>query len=89
MVALVMAGPTHPLMDPPAATPVVALMLPLWLTAGAVNGTAIAIARAGDELFYLVDNAALDGPPLWVHEGEIEKCRVVPLELGGAAVRQR
>jgi hypothetical protein len=62
--------------DPLAGTPVVPLALALSLTAGAVNGTAVALARAGDELFYLVDNAALDGPPLWVHEGEVETCRV-------------
>ena len=62
--------------DPPAGASVVPLALPLSLTAGAVNGTAVALARAGTELFYLVDNAALDGPPVWVHEGEIETCRV-------------
>jgi len=62
--------------EPPAGTPVVPLALALSLTAGAVNGTALALAQAGNELFYLVDNAALDGPPLWVHEGEVETCRV-------------
>jgi hypothetical protein len=62
--------------DPPAGTPVVPLALALSLTAGAVNGTALALAQAGNELFYLVDNAALDGPPVWVHEGEVETCRV-------------
>ena len=62
--------------QPPAGTPVVPLALALSLTAGAVNGTALALAQAGNELFYLVDNAALDGPPLWVHEGEVETCRV-------------
>ena len=62
--------------DPPAGTPVVPLALALSLKAGAVNGTAVALARADNELFYLVDNAALDGPPLWVHEGEVETCRV-------------
>ena len=27
-------------------------------------GTALAFAQAGNELVYLADNAALDGPPL-------------------------
>ena len=62
--------------DPPAGTPVVPLALALSLTAGAVNGTALALAQAGNELFYLVDNAALDGPPVWLHEGEFGTCRV-------------
>jgi len=62
--------------DPPAGASVVPLALALSLTAGAVNGTAVALAWTGDELFYLVDNAALEGPPLWVHEGEVETCRV-------------
>jgi hypothetical protein len=66
--------------DPPAGTPVVPLALALFLTAGAVNGIAVALARAGTELFYLVDNAAVDGPPVWVHEGEVETCRVA---MGG------
>jgi hypothetical protein len=65
--------------DPPAGTSVVPLALALSLTAGAVNGTAVALARAGNELFYLVDNAALDGPPVWVHEAEVA-CRVA---MGG------
>ena len=62
--------------DPPAGTPVVPLALALSLTAGAVKGTALALAQAGNEPVYPVDNAALDGPPLWVHEGEVETCRV-------------
>ena len=62
--------------DPPAGTPVVPLALALSLTAGAVKGTALALAQAGNEPVYLVDNAALDGPPVWVHEGEVETCRV-------------
>ena len=33
--------------DPPAGTAVVPLALALSLTAGAVNGTAVALARAG------------------------------------------
>jgi hypothetical protein len=65
---------------PPAGTPVVPLAIALSVTAGAVHGTAVALAQAGNELFYLVDNAALDGPPLWVHEGEVETCRVI---MGG------
>jgi hypothetical protein len=63
--------------DPPAGASVVPLTLALFLTAGVVNGTAVALARADNELFYLVDNAAVDGPPVWVHEGEVETCRVV------------
>ena len=66
-------------MNPPAGVPLVPLALPLMITAGAVRGTALVLARAGDELFYLVDNAALDGPPLWVHEAEIERCALAPL----------
>ena len=62
--------------DPPAGATVVPLALALSVTAGTVNGTALALAQAGTELFYLVDNAALDGPPVWVHEGEVETCRV-------------
>ena len=62
--------------DPPAGTPVVPLALALSLTAGAVKGTAFALAQAGNEPVYLVGNAALDGPSLWVHEGEVETCRV-------------
>ena len=62
--------------DPPAGTPVVPPALALSLTAGAVKGTALALAQAGNEPVYLVDNAALDGPPLWVHEGEVETRRV-------------
>jgi hypothetical protein len=66
--------------DPPAGTSVVPLALALSLTAGAVNGTAVALARAGYELFDLVDHAALDGPPPWVHECKVETCRVA---MGG------
>jgi hypothetical protein len=76
-------------MEPPAGAPIVALTLPLFVTAGAVNGTAVALARAGTEIFYLVDDAALDGPPLWVHEGEVEKCRVAPLSARWSASRAR
>ncbi|MGZ6671247.1 MAG: hypothetical protein ACXVFM_02735 [Solirubrobacteraceae bacterium] len=58
---------------------IIALSLPLFVTAGAINGTALALARDGEELYYLVDNATVDGPPLWVHEGAIEKCILAPL----------
>lgn len=44
-----------------------------------MSGTALALARAGENLYYLVDNAAVEGPPLWVHEGAIEKCIIAPL----------
>jgi hypothetical protein len=65
--------------SPPEDATLVALALPLFVSAGAVHGTALALARSGDELFYLVDNAAIDGPPLWVHEREIERCALAPL----------
>jgi hypothetical protein len=66
-------------MNPPDGAALLALALPLVVNAGAVNGTALVVARSGDELFYLVDNATVDGPPLWVHEGEIERCTLGPL----------
>ena len=66
-------------MNPPEGVPIVALALPLMVTAGAVNGTALALARSADDLFYLVDNAAIDGPPLWVHEAEIDRFALAPL----------
>ena len=66
--------------DPPPGARIVALALPLALSAGAVNGIAVALARADDALCYLVDNAALEGPPVWVHEAEIEKCRVLGIQ---------
>ena len=66
-------------MNPPEGVPLLPLALPLLITAGAVHGTAIVLARSGDDLFYLVDNAALEGPPLWVHEAEIERCALAPL----------
>jgi hypothetical protein len=62
--------------NPPAGAPVTPLAVPLFVGAGPVQGTAFALVRAGDELFYLVDNAAVDGPPVWVHEGQVEICRV-------------
>lgn len=67
--------------SPPDGAGLVALGLPLFVSAGAVHGTALALARSGDELFYVVDNATIDGPPLWVHEGEIERCAVAPLPI--------
>jgi hypothetical protein len=65
--------------DPPAGADVVALTLPLFMTAGAVSGTAVALARAGTATYYLVDNATLDGPPIWLHETEVERCAVAPV----------
>jgi hypothetical protein len=65
--------------DPPAGAAVVALTLPLFVTAGAVSGTAVALARAGTETYYLVDNAMLDGPPVWLHETEVGRCAVAPV----------
>ena len=72
------------LVNPPPDAAVVALSLPLFVSAGAINGTALALARSGGgELYYLVDNATIDGPPVWVHEAEIEKCAVAPLGARG------
>ena len=65
-------------MNPPADAPIVALAVPLFISAGAGHGTAIALARAGEETYYLVDNAAIEGPPMWVHESAIDKCSVQP-----------
>jgi hypothetical protein len=66
---------------PPAHSPVVPLALPLFVSAGHVGGIAFAFARDANELWYLVDHAAVDGPPVWVHEGQIEKCFVAPLPV--------
>jgi hypothetical protein len=68
-------------MDPPVEAAVVPLALPLFISAGAIHGTAIAAARAGNDMYYLVDNALVDGPPLWVHEGEVERCVVAALPV--------
>lgn len=68
-------------MNPPADTMIVSLALPLFVTAGAIAGTAVAITRAEDGMWYLVDNAAADGPPLWVHEAQIERCVVAPVRV--------
>jgi hypothetical protein len=65
--------------NPPPDAALVALSLPLIINAGPVNGTALAFARSGDALYYLVDNAAVDGPPVWVAEAEVEKCALAPL----------
>ena len=66
-------------MSPPPDATLVALAIPLFVSAGAVNGTALALARSGDELYYLVDNAAVAGPPVWVQEGEVEKSTLSPV----------
>jgi hypothetical protein len=68
-------------MNPPKDARLLALALPLFVKAGAVNGTALVVARAGDDLYYLVDNVLPDGPPLWVHEGEVERCFVAALPV--------
>jgi hypothetical protein len=62
--------------DPPARTPVVPPALALSLTAVRSTAPRSRSRRAGNELFYPVDDAALDRPPLWVHEGEVGTCRV-------------
>jgi len=64
---------------PPDNASLVALSLPLFIGAGTINGTAVAAARAGPDMYYLVDNALLDGPPVWVHESEVERCAVASL----------
>jgi hypothetical protein len=64
---------------PPDAT-LVALALPFFMTAGAVQGTVLALARGGAELYYLVDNATAGGAPVWVGEGEVDKCVLAPRE---------
>jgi hypothetical protein len=51
------------------------------VTAGPVRGTALAVARAGQDLYYLVDDAAPGGPPVWVHEGEIDTSVVAPIHV--------
>jgi hypothetical protein len=62
---------------PPADVSLTALAIPLFVGAGVVQGIAIALARGGEELWYLVDNAPADGAPVWVHEGAVERCAVV------------
>jgi hypothetical protein len=64
---------------PPADAVITALAVPLFMRAGAVNGVAVVLARAGDALYYLVDNAPAGGPPVWVHEGLVDACFVAEL----------
>lgn len=66
-------------MIPPADADIIALALPLFVSAGSVNGVVFALARSGEDTYYLVDNAPAEGPPVWVHEGQIERCFVAPL----------
>jgi hypothetical protein len=66
--------------EPSADAAVVALAIPLFMTAGVVNGTAVAMCRDSAGVYYLVDNAPADGPPIWIHEGEVERCSVAPFE---------
>lgn len=66
---------------PPADATIIALSLPLFMIAGAISGTAFAMARAGSDLYYLVDDAAPGGPPVWIHEGLIEKSLVAPANV--------
>lgn len=61
-------------MSQPADATLVALAMPLLVSAGAVNGTAFAPAPSGDQLYHLLDNVAVEGPPGWVSEGEVERC---------------
>jgi hypothetical protein len=65
---------------PSADAAVVPLAIPLFMTAGVVNGIAVALSRDSAGLHYLVDNAPAEGPPIWIHEGEVERCFVAPLE---------
>jgi hypothetical protein len=70
--------------QPPPEAQIVAVAVPLFMSAGAVNGIAVAMARVGDTVYYLVDNAPVEGPLLWASEGEIERCFVAafPVEDG-------
>jgi hypothetical protein len=70
--------------EPPPEARIVALAVPLFVSAGAVNGIAVAIARRDGAMYYLVDNAPIDGPPLWIHESEVERCFVAALPARGA-----
>jgi hypothetical protein len=65
--------------SPPPGATLVALALPLAMSGAAVNGTALVMARSGDDLYYLVDNATADGPPVWLFEGEVERCTLAPV----------
>jgi hypothetical protein len=73
-----MTAPTDA-QEPDAGAPITPMSIPLFVTAGPVNGIALAICRDAGGLHYLVDNAPVDGPPLWVHEAEIDRCEVAPL----------
>jgi hypothetical protein len=66
-----------PTIPPPDAV-IFPLSLPLFVSAGPVHGTAVAAARGGDDMYYLVDNAPAEGPPLWVHEAAVDRCHVAP-----------
>jgi hypothetical protein len=66
--------------EPSADAAIVPLAIPLFITAGVVNGIAVALSRDYTGLYYLVDNAPADGPPVWIHEGQVERCSVAPLE---------
>lgn len=67
------------MVTPPHDREIVALSLPPFMAAGAVSGTAIAPARSEADLSYLIDNADVAGPPVWVQEGEVDKCMLEPM----------
>jgi hypothetical protein len=67
--------------EPSPDAAITPLAIPLFMTAGVVNGAAVALCRDSTGIHYLVDNAPADGPPIWVHEGQIERCSVLRLEL--------
>jgi hypothetical protein len=69
------------MVTPPPDATLVALAVPFFVSAGAVQGTALALARSGVSLYYLVDNAAAGGPPVWLGEGEVEKCMLAPVHV--------
>jgi hypothetical protein len=69
------------LVNLPADATLVALAVPFFVSAGAAQGTALALARSGAELYYLLDNATNGGPPVWVHEGEVERCVLAPVTV--------
>jgi small neutral amino acid transporter SnatA (MarC family) len=64
---------------PPHDVTIVPLALPFFISAGPISGTAIALTRSGAGLYYLVDNATAMGPPVWVHEGEVDTCMFEPM----------
>jgi hypothetical protein len=65
--------------EPVVGASLTPLAIPLYIDAGPVKGIALALSRDTAGLYYLVDNALPDGPPVWVHEGQIERCEVAPL----------